>query len=108
MKRCLILALLVTLSDASCALTARQLDDLKQAIHEMCLLPDRTGDYLKLDGEAKAGTAVPIRLVKAEISGRISYEKWKGIPITLDKYRKDPRECALEMLKVLLPAFSDK
>jgi hypothetical protein len=72
----------------------------------MCLLPDRAGDYLKVEGEAKAGLPVAIKVVKGELAGKVSYDTWKGIPITLDKYKTDPRQCALEMTKLLVPSFT--
>lgn len=49
---------------------------------------------------------MPIKVIKGNISGHVSYETWKGIPITLDKYKTDPRQCSLEMLKLLLPSFT--
>jgi len=90
------------------ALTEHELKALQSAVKEMCLFPDKTGDFLKVEGEAKAGLPVPVKIVKGQLSGKLTYEKWKGIPITLDKYKTDPRQCAQEMTKILLPAFSVK
>jgi hypothetical protein len=100
-------ALCICAASQQCwALSAEELKLLREAVNDMCLFPDRAGDYVRVEGEAKVGTAVPIKIVKGDISGKIDYGTWKGIPITLDKYRKDPRECAIEMTKILLPAFS--
>lgn len=94
------------LNTSAVALTPEQLPALKEAVKEMCLFPDRAGDYLKAEGGAQVGGAVPIKVIKGNISGHVSYETWKGIPITLDKYKTDPRQCSLEMLKLLLPSFT--
>jgi hypothetical protein len=93
---------------AASALTTLELKALQGSVHEMCLLPDRSGDYLKVEGEAKAGLPVAVKVIKGDISGKISYDTWKGIPITLDKYKTDPRQCALEMMKLLLPSFKSE
>lgn len=90
---------------AAQGISAEQLKAMKDAIREMCILPDRAGDQLRVEGEARAGVPIPVKIVKADISGKISYDTWQGIPITLDKYKTDPRQCSLEMLKLLLPNF---
>lgn len=87
-------------------LNPEQLTSLRETVREMCLLPDRSGEYLRADGEAKVGSVVPVKIMRGDLSGKISYEAWKGIPITLDKYKTDPRECAVEMMRLLLPTFS--
>jgi hypothetical protein len=87
------------------SLTEHELKILKDSVKEMCLFPDRSAEYLKVEGTAKAGLPVPVKIIKGELSGKIAYEKWKGIPVTLDKYKTDPRQCAQEMLKILVPAF---
>lgn len=94
-----------TVSWPAQALTTDQLKSLQETVREMCLLPDRAGNYLSVQGEAKAGLPVAVKIVKGEIVGKISYETWKGIPITLDKYKTDPRQCSLEMMRLLLPSF---
>ncbi len=90
------------------ALTQQELNSLTVAVKEMCLVPDRSGDYLKVEGDAKAGLPVVVKIVKAELSGKLTYENWKGIPIALDKYKTDPRACANEMLRILVPAFGSQ
>ena len=99
---------LLFFSVAANALTPQELNSLTAAVKEMCLVPDRSGDYLKVEGDAKAGLPVVVKVVKAELSGKLTYESWKGIPIALDKYKTDPRACANEMLKILVPAFGSK
>jgi hypothetical protein len=90
---------------AQADLTNDQLKSLQDAIKEMCLFPDRAGNYLSVGGEVKVGLPVAVKIVKGDLSGKISYDSWKGIPITLDKYKTDPRQCAVEMTKLLLPSF---
>lgn len=108
-SRYAILLLVFTLLSIQCTaqtLSSDQLTSLREAVREMCLLPDRVGDYLKVEGEAKAGLPVALRVIRGDIAGKVSYDTWKGIPITLDKYKTDPRQCALEMMKLLLPSLS--
>lgn len=90
------------------ALTQKELKTLQDSVKEMCLFPDRTAEYLKVEGNAKAGLPVAVKIVKGELSGNISYGTWTGIPVTLDKYKTDPRQCAQEMMRILVPAFSTK
>lgn len=99
---------LLFFSVAAHALTQQELNSLTAAVKEMCLVPDRSGDYLKVEGDAKAGLPVVVKVVKAELSGKLTYENWKGIPIALDKYKTDPRACANEMLRILVPAFGSQ
>ena len=106
MKKLLLYITISIYSSATFALSNSDLTSLKDAVREMCLFPDRSGDYLQTEGEIKAGTPVTIKIVKAELSGKIAYENWNGIPITLDKYKTDPRQCAIEILKILQPALS--
>jgi hypothetical protein len=47
-----------------------------------------------------------VKIVTGELSGKLTYEKWRGISIAADKYKTDPRECAIEILKILQPALS--
>jgi hypothetical protein len=92
-------------SSVALALDASELASLKDTIREMCLHPDRTGDYLKTEGEVKVGSEVLFKIIKGDLSGKLAYEKWRGISITADKYKTDPRQCAIEILKILQPAF---
>lgn len=96
---------ILLLASAAHALTQHELSSLTEAVKEMCAFPDRTGHYLLVEGDAKAGLPVAVRIVKADLSGKLTYGDWKGIPIALDKYKTDPRACANEMLKILVPAF---
>lgn len=98
--------LLLLASETALALDASELATLRETVREMCLHPDRVGDYLKAEGEVKAGADVLFKIIKGDLSGKIAYEKWRGISITADKYKTDPRECAIQVLPLLLPAFS--
>ncbi len=79
---------------------AVNLSDIVDAVQEMCLHPDRRGEYLSITGEVEAGFLV--RLVGAEIDGTISHETWEGFNQQFDQYRTDPRECAVKILPILL------
>ena len=87
------------------ALTVEQLKEFKAAINEMCLFPDRKGNVIKAEGEVKAGMPVMVKLLTGDLTGTLTYESWEGISMNLDKYKTDPRQCALEMAKTLLPTF---
>ncbi|BAM92143.1 hypothetical protein S58_61690 [Bradyrhizobium oligotrophicum S58] len=85
------------------ALDGSELSSLTNTVREMCVHPDRVGDYLKTEGEVKVGAPVLIKIINADLSGKIDYEKWRGISITADKYKTDPRQCSIEILKILMP-----
>ena len=89
------------------ALTNDQLKSLQSSIREMCVQPDRIGDVLKVEGNANVGADLIFKIGSANLEGKMSYEKWNGISVEVDKYKTDPRQCAIEMLKILLPAFSE-
>ena len=99
-----VLSIVFVFNDAY-ALTVEQLKEFKSAINEMCLFPDRKGNVIKAEGEVRAGMPVMVKLLTGELSGKLTYESWEGISMTLDKYKTDPRQCALEMAKTLLPTF---
>lgn len=101
----LLLLALGTAASQARALSKQELATLTESIKEMCVAPDRMGEYIKAEGVTNVGLPVTIRIVKGEIGGKLTYESWKGIPITLDKYKMDPRQCAVEVLKILLHAF---
>jgi hypothetical protein len=101
-----VITVLCCWSSGALALDASELASLKDTVREMCLHPDRTGDFLKTEGEAKVGAPVLFKIINGELSGKLSYEKWNGISITADKYKTDPRECAIELLKILQPVLS--
>lgn len=93
---------------SGCAGTVLSIDRmyaLRETVRELCVSPDRTGDYLQVEGDAKAGLPVVVKLIKGNITGKVSYEAWKGIPITLDRYKTDPRECAVKIVGLLAPSF---
>ena len=109
MTRCMaaVVATITTLCSSSAfALDASELASLRDAVREMCVAPDRIGDYLKTEGTAKIGAPVIVKIINADLSGTLSYEKWNGISIATDKYKTDPRQCAIELMRILQPAVS--
>jgi hypothetical protein len=102
------IAALSCCSSGALALDASELSSLTNTVREMCLHPDRVGDYLNTEGEVKVGAPVLFKIINADLSGKLAYEKWRGISITADKYKTDPRQCAIEVLKILQPALHSK
>jgi hypothetical protein len=47
-----------------------------------------------------------VKIITGELSGKLTYEKWRGISIAADHYKTDPRQCATEILKILQPALT--
>ena len=106
MKKWLVGALVLSCSSGALALDAAELKVLRDSVREMCVAPDRMGNHLRTEGGAKVGAPVLVQIIGAEISGTIAYEKWEGISIATDKYKTDPRQCAIEILKILQPAMT--
>lgn len=98
-------ALIVTPS-AEAKLNERDLQTITTAVREMCQHPDRRGNLVKVQGEADAG--VILKFIGAELSGTIEKIAWEGINQDVDKYKTDPRECAIQVLGKLLIHFSPK
>jgi hypothetical protein len=106
MRKSLVGVLALSCASSALALDANELKVLRDSVREMCVAPDRMGNYLRTEGEAKVGAPVLVKIIGAEISGKIAYEKWEGISIAADKYKTDPRQCAIEILKILQPAMT--
>ena len=100
-----LLIILTLISPRINAITTDELVALQESIREMCVLPDRTIDYLQVEGNAKVSSPDVFKIVKGNLSGKVSYKTLKGISITLDKYKTDPRQCAIKMMEQLLPNF---
>jgi hypothetical protein len=100
--------LTLVLAGNAYSLTQQELKIVEDSVVKMCLFPDRKSSFIKVEGNAKAGLPISIKIVKGELSGKIAYETWNGMPIALDKYKTDPRKCAQEIFKILLPAFETK
>jgi hypothetical protein len=83
------------------AVEPKDLFALQTTVHEMCVQPDRKGDYLKVDGDLSAGAT--LRVVGVQATGRITKETWEGISQRLDQYKTDPRECAVSIVGLLAP-----
>jgi len=93
-------------SSGAFALDASELGSLRDVVREICVAPDRIGDYLKTEGVAKVGAPVIVKVIGADLSGTLSYEKWNGISIAADKYKTDPRQCAIEIFRILQPTLT--
>ena len=87
------------LSNVGAQIDTESLREITKAVKEMCLHPDRRGNYLNVEGEADAG--VLLNIVGTNISGTIQHESWEGINQRVDKYRTDPRQCAIQVLPIL-------
>lgn len=99
------IAALCCCSSGALALDANELKALTDTVTEICLYPDRTGSLIQVEGQGAVGVPVLVKIVKADLSGKLSYENWKGIPITADRYKTEPRVCAMEITKLLVPAI---
>lgn len=77
---------------------------LQNAVREMCVQPDRRGNYLKVEGDLNAGATLRIAGVNGQ--GRVTKEDWEGLNQRLDQYKTDPRECAINLTGVLLPILT--
>ena len=73
------------------------------AVREMCLHPDRRGEYIQIKGEL--GADVVLKISDLNILGTINIERWEGISQRLDDYRTDPRSCAQAILPLILTYF---
>jgi len=93
----------IGLSAQTQQLDSAALQQLTQAVHSMCVQPDRRGDFLHLDGNLDAGASLAIAGVSGQ--GKVSKEDWDGINQRLDQYKTDPRDCAVQVLKILVPSF---
>ena len=76
------------------------LREITKAVKDMCLHPDRKGNFLRVEGEADAN--VLLKIVGTNISGTIKYESWEGINQRVDQYQTDPRKCAIQVLRILV------
>jgi hypothetical protein len=98
------LAIVFVFNSASAvAFPVEKLPLLTAAVREYCVLPDRAGSSIHVDGNLKAGLPVVAKFVKADLKAELTYEQWNGFNAAIDKYKMDPRECSVEALKVILP-----
>jgi hypothetical protein len=87
------------------ALDGNDLVKLQAAVRDMCVQPDRQGDYLKIEGNLDAGAILKIAGVNG--AGAITKETWNGISATL-KSSVDPRACAITLVGMLIPAMTPR
>ena len=102
----LALAALLAPAEAHAQLDEDDLETITTAVREICQHPDRRGSVLTVKGEAEAG--VIVKFVGGEISGTIEKTVWEGINQEIDRYKTDPRECAISVLGKLLIHFSPR
>jgi hypothetical protein len=76
---------------------------LQTAVRQMCVQPDQKGHYLRYEGDLQAGATLRVLGVNGE--GTVTKEQWDGINQRLDQYKTDPRECAIQVLGILIPSF---
>jgi hypothetical protein len=74
---------------------------LQSAVREMCVQPDRKGNYLRVEGDLNAGAT--LRVVGVNGQGKVTKEDWDGISQRLDQYKTDPRACAISLVGILVP-----
>jgi hypothetical protein len=77
---------------------------LTSAIKQMCVQPDKKRSYLKIEGDLSAGAT--LKVVGVNGGAKVTKEDWDGINQRIDRYKTDPRECAIETLKILVPLYS--
>lgn len=97
--------LLLAFYGGAMAFSTADQDRLIKAVKELCFFPDRTGELVHVEGNAKVGAPVILRFLNAEVSGKVSYDTWKGFGSALDKYKTDPRQCSMEVTKLLVTAY---
>jgi hypothetical protein len=98
----------IAIADAVAAVPAHRpkhdlAPNLQHAVHEMCVQPDRKGQYLKIEGDFNGGALLKITGVNG--AGKITKEQWDGISQTL-KSSVDPRACAITLVGMLIPALT--
>ena len=91
--------------NSASALSPAEQDRLSATVKELCLFPDRSTEIVKAEGGASVGAPVLLKFLKADVNGKVTYETWKGFGAALDKYKTDPRQCSIEMVKLLLPTM---
>jgi hypothetical protein len=102
---CNILAGMVVAAGGANALDSKDLGALKDAVHDLCVQPDKKGSYLKIEGDLSAGAV--LKIIGVGGKGTITKEEWDGINQRLDQYKMDPRKCAISILPILLGAMGN-
>lgn len=103
MKIFAVIAIIIAGTFPAFALNGDDLVKLQAAVHEMCVQPDRKGDYLKVEGNLEVGAILKITGVNG--AGAVTKEQWDGISATL-KSSVDPRVCAITLVGMLIPAMT--
>ena len=82
------------------------LTHITNAVRDMCLHPDRRGNFIQVEGEADAG--ILVKIVGANLSGTIKHESWEGINQRVDQYKTDPRACTVQVLPIIIENFKPR
>ena len=88
MKKHFLCATILLYNSIAYALSDSELASLKSAVQEMCLFPDRTGEYLQTEGEIKAGAPVLVKIVKGELQARSLTKNGKEFQLRLISTRR--------------------
>ena len=102
----LALFMIVSPSRTIAEVDTETLRHITDAVREMCMHPDRRGEFLRVEGEADAG--ILLKIVGANLSGTMEYEKWEGINQRLDQDEISPRECAVQVLDIIVSNFKPR
>ena len=77
------------------------LQEITTAVEKICLHPDRKGNFIRIEGDAQGGLI--LKVIGTNIFG--TKENWEGISQRVDEYKTDPRECAVQVLPILMHSF---
>ncbi len=102
----LALSIIMMPSHLTAQIDTESLTHITNAVRDMCLHPDRRGNFLQVEGEADAG--ILVKIVGANLSGTIKHESWEGINQRFDQYKTDPRECTVQVLPVIIANFTPR
>lgn len=86
------------------ALDRQDLDAIDKAVQHICVQPSQKGTYLKIEGDLNIGATLKIAGVNG--NGKISKEIWDGISQAADRYKTDPRQCAMTITPTLTAAMN--
>lgn len=100
-----ITSLSISAGTPSLALSEGEREELFFQVESLCRFASSVGEVLTVEGDLEAGAI--LRLIGGRISGRVDRTSWENINQIHGDYRNDPTICRREMVKELLPLFSD-